>query len=88
MLAILASRLYELVAQPKQPPAGRPRSATPAAWTPRQPTAEEIYERPLDAYVRAWGGPPERARERLEADIGRLVQQSLSREEAVKRLYR
>jgi peptidoglycan/LPS O-acetylase OafA/YrhL len=88
LAASLVISLYMFIAQPKQPPAGRPRSATPAAWAPRQPTDEEIYERLLDAYVRAWGGPPERARARLEADIKKLVEQGLSREEAVKRLYR
>jgi len=51
----------------------------------RQPTAEEIYERLLDAYLRAWGGPPERAR--VEVEIRKLVERGLSREEAVKRLY-
>ena len=34
------------------------------------------------------GRAPERAKARLEADIGKLVRQGLSREEAVKRLYR
>ncbi|MCC6005595.1 MAG: hypothetical protein LM590_14755 [Thermofilum sp.] len=88
MLAILASTLYALVAQPALPSAAAQQGAAPAAWTPRQPTAEEIYERLLDAYVRAWGGPPERAKARLEADTEKLVRQGLSREEAVKKLYR
>jgi len=85
MLAILASTLYALVAQPALPSAAAQRGA---AWVSRQPTAEEIYERLLDAYLRAWGGPPERARERLEADIKKLVERGLSREDAVKMLYR
>ena len=88
MLAILASTLYALVAQPALPSAAAQRGAASAAWAPRQLTAEEIYERLLDAYLRAWGGPPERARERLEADIEKLVQQGLSREDAVRMLYR
>jgi hypothetical protein len=63
-------------------PRGAPREPV------EQPTTEELYQRLLDAYLRAWGGPPERARERLEADIEKLVRQGLSREEAVKKLYR
>jgi len=53
-----------------------------------QPTTEELYRRLLDAYLHVWGGPPERARARLERDIERLVERGLSREEAVKKLYR
>jgi hypothetical protein len=53
-----------------------------------QPTTEELYQRLLDAYLRAWGGPPERAKARLEAEIRKLIKQGLSREEAVKKLYR
>jgi len=52
-----------------------------------QPATEELYQRLLDAYLRVWGGPPERAKARLEADIGKLIKQGLSREEAVKKLY-
>jgi hypothetical protein len=85
LAAALVSSLYRFIAQPALPSAVAQRGA---AWAPRQPTAEEIYERLLDAYVRAWGGPPERARERLEADIEKLVQQGLSREDAVRMLYR
>jgi hypothetical protein len=53
-----------------------------------QPATEELYQRLLDAYLRAWGGPPERAKARLEAEIRKLIKQGLSREEAVKKLYR
>jgi hypothetical protein len=49
---------------------------------------EEMYGELLDAYLRAWGGPPERAKARIEAEIRKLVERGLSREEAVKRLYR
>jgi hypothetical protein len=59
-----------------------------AAPITQQLTVEEMYERLLRAYLSAWGGPPERARAKLEADIGKLVGRGLSREEAVKRLYR
>jgi hypothetical protein len=52
-----------------------------------QPATEELYQRLLDAYLRVWGGPPERAKARVEADIGKLIKQGLSREEAVKKLY-
>jgi hypothetical protein len=62
-------------------PRGAPREPV------EQPATEELYQRLLDAYLRVWGGPPERARERLEADIEKLVQQGLSREGAVKELY-
>jgi hypothetical protein len=61
--------------------------SVPVSAPVKQLTVEEMYGELLDAYVRAWGGPPERARARLEADIGKLVRQGLSREEAVKKLY-
>jgi hypothetical protein len=85
LTAALVISLYMFIAQPALPSAAAQRGA---AWVSRQPTAEEIYERLLDAYLRAWGRPPELARERLEADIEKLVQRGLSREEAVKRLFR
>jgi len=85
LTAALVISLYMFIAQPALLSAAAQRGA---AWVPRQPTAEEIYERLLDAYLRAWGGPPERARKRLEADIEKLVEQGLSREESVKMLYR
>jgi len=59
---------------------------------PREPierlSADELYERLVDAYLRAWGGPPERARARVEAEVRKLVEQGLSREEALRKLYR
>jgi len=63
-------------------PRGAPREPV------EQPATEELYQRLLDAYLRAWGGPPERAKARVEAEIRKLVERGLSREEAVKRLYR
>jgi hypothetical protein len=53
-----------------------------------QLTVEEMYGELLDAYLRAWGGPPERVKAKIESEIRKLVERGLSREEAVKRLYR
>ena len=54
----------------------------------RQLSVEEMYRELLDAYLQAWGGPPERVKAKIEAEIRKLVERGLSREEAVKRLYR
>jgi multidrug efflux pump subunit AcrB len=85
LAAALVISLYMFIAQPALPSAAAQRGA---AWVPRQPTAEEIYERLLDAYLRAWGGPPERVKAKIECETRKLVERGLSREEAVKRLYR
>ena len=53
----------------------------------RQLSVEEMYRELLDAYLQAWGGPPERVKAKIEAEIRKLVERGLSREEAVKRLY-
>jgi hypothetical protein len=53
----------------------------------RQLSVEEMYRELLDAYLQAWGGPPERVKAKIEAEIRKLVERGLSREDAVKRLY-
>jgi hypothetical protein len=85
LTAALVISLYMFIAQPALPSAAAQRGA---AWVSRQPTAEEIYERLLDAYLRAWGRPPERVKAKIESEIRKLVERGLSREDAVKRLYR
>jgi hypothetical protein len=62
--------------------------SVPVSAPVKQLTVEEMYGELLDAYLQAWGGPPERVKAKIEAEIRKLVERGLSREEAVKRLYR
>ena len=82
-LKVLADTVYyKVLAQLPYP------AAAPPPPSPPPLTVDEMYERLVDLALRAWGGSPERAKERVENWIREVMEKrGVCREEAIMLLY-